>query len=759
MLFASFIALGFYVITTDASPYVISDDRARSLDITPVLGRGYSIGTNSYQSTCLIVNEVTTPSYNYDYEFTDFSKKTEGSQEAEYGAKLNLNFAYYAIKAKVDYKVTRAGSQESSARMITSTMRIERYYSSVREELSSLSDDALTLLDRQDYIGFFKSCGPNYIRSIRRAQEITAIFEFNESSSEKSSEVAVKIQATTGGDTNKLTRRDVKYLGCFKDSGNRALPVYKGSGQSVSQCAVSCRGYKYLGRQWTGQCFCANSGYDRYGVERGGCNCNGRNVGGWRNCVYAYVKQKIDVNYGRSSKTSTAEKSMVITILGFGLGLGTEGSSTLTSTNLEEYQDVMKFAFKSFTQNEDSHNIGMVYGFELVPWVDNTSFQVNSKLMDEEVIIPLPRSMIPKATQQKEDDTEADVVWTNDEATRAIYACKNAPFNMDKYGYCCESNLLWNPLLQEYSPELQNVTVSERFCRPASKLDKSVVKNNMSNNGEFVAHLDSLVRMKINNLFTLERCISMIRTFPVANDYNLLKHQDSVEVAGILEMDFTVKEMRLALDPLNNFSLLRAVGEELDEWVDMYYQPCVAALFGMNVGSNPDVESQYFLAYGWLSHSACMRLSCLADNMRWDRKASGGGCTTSLLVGYYAENYQSKDSNGDADALCKKDNSNMVEQSEEACKYDQEYLFKVQSAHNQCFACGVSPAFILNEFCMPQLTEEIAFGAKREDVDSLSELCPYHEVGAAAWDPGAAALPVIACHTGESDEDLGIGGF
>ena len=77
-----------------------------------------------------------------------------------------------------------------------------------------------------------------------------------------------------------------------------------------------------------------------------------------------------------------------------------------------------------------------------------------------------------------------------------------------------------------------------------------------------------------------------------------------------------MKEMKISLDPLNNFSLLKAVGEELDEWVDMYYQPCVAALFGMNIGSNPDVESQYFFAYGWLSHSACMRLSCLADNMR-----------------------------------------------------------------------------------------------------------------------------------------------
>merc|ERR1712161_177522 len=283
------------------------------------------------------------------------------------------------------------------------------------------------------------------------------------------------------------------------------------------------------------------------------------------------------------------------------------------------------------------------------------------------------------------------LVWTNNEETRALYACKNAPFNIDKYGYCCESNLLWDPVNQEYSPELQNVTVSERFCRPASKLDKSVVKNNMSNNGEFVAHLDSLVRMKINNLFTLERCISMIRTFPVTNDYNLLKHQDSVEVADILAMDFTVKEM--------------------------------------NLGSNPDVESQYFLAYGWLSHSACMRLSCLADNMRWDRKAGGGGCTTSLLVGYYAENYESRvvgdGANPNADALCKKDNSNMAEQEVEACKYDQEYLFKVQRAHNKCFACGVSPAFIMNEFCMPQLTEEIAFGAKREDVDRLSVLCPY----------------------------------
>ncbi len=49
-----------------SSPFVISDDRVRSLDIAPVLGRGYSIMTNTYMSTCLLVDDTTIPSFNYD---------------------------------------------------------------------------------------------------------------------------------------------------------------------------------------------------------------------------------------------------------------------------------------------------------------------------------------------------------------------------------------------------------------------------------------------------------------------------------------------------------------------------------------------------------------------------------------------------------------------------------------------------------------------------------------------------------------------
>ena len=66
---ATIIATAVLFPETDGAAMVISDDRVRSLDIAPVLGRGYSIGTNSYQSTCLIVDETTTPSYNYECKY------------------------------------------------------------------------------------------------------------------------------------------------------------------------------------------------------------------------------------------------------------------------------------------------------------------------------------------------------------------------------------------------------------------------------------------------------------------------------------------------------------------------------------------------------------------------------------------------------------------------------------------------------------------------------------------------------------------
>jgi len=60
-----------------------------------------------------------------------------------------------------------------------------------------------------------------------------------------------------------------------------------------------------------------------------------------------------------------------VKILAYGLGLNTKGESAIVSTSVKNYNEVIEFAFRSFTQSTYSSNVGMVYALEFVPWVDN----------------------------------------------------------------------------------------------------------------------------------------------------------------------------------------------------------------------------------------------------------------------------------------------------------------------------------------------------------------------------------------------------
>ncbi|MEM9492840.1 MAG: hypothetical protein AAGC55_27070, partial [Myxococcota bacterium] len=50
-----------------ATPTVIRDARLKDLGITPALGRGYSMATNTYQSICLKDMKTTKPTYDFTY--------------------------------------------------------------------------------------------------------------------------------------------------------------------------------------------------------------------------------------------------------------------------------------------------------------------------------------------------------------------------------------------------------------------------------------------------------------------------------------------------------------------------------------------------------------------------------------------------------------------------------------------------------------------------------------------------------------------
>jgi len=82
---------------------------------------------------------------------------------------------------------------------------------------------------------------------------------------------------------------DAPYMGCYEDRNkNRALPhEVNGKYHSAEDCHEECTkaGYTFFARQWRGQCFCGNEGYDKYGSATN-CDCCGRDVGPNKMCVW-----------------------------------------------------------------------------------------------------------------------------------------------------------------------------------------------------------------------------------------------------------------------------------------------------------------------------------------------------------------------------------------------------------------------------------------------------------------------------------------
>ena len=508
---------------------------------------------------------------------------------------LSHSFAYESLRHEFESTFGGNSNQTITTFYIISSMRIERYYASVKEEASKISDTASTLLNEGDYVGFFKACGPNYVRGIRRAQEVNAMFKYESTNTELAQDFAQSVAAST--DSNSTSTKE-------------------------------------------------------------------------------------------KTKFNSITKTLEIKVKGYGLGLTEEGSETLMATSLEEFNNIMAFAYNLMTKAPNANHIGMVYGIEVVPWVENSLFQVAANLQSEAVEIPIIRSLLPRAYN------ESDPSDTNfSEADRDFFKCKNPAFFIDKYGYCCEAASLYDHSTQTYTP----APLNERICRPIRKLDKTIVKENLSSNGEFVARLDRALRYKSNTLATLQKCISSIRGYPPGLDSHYLKpHADqyNMDVAQL-----TVFDMKMAMDPFNDFAMVRHMGKEIDEFIDMFYAPCLGALFGSNAppGVNP---SNYMLAYPWYSHKECSYMSCLASGMRWDRE--GGGCIPGLMTGS-----DTKYPEG-ADAECSYDTE--AGDATQQCKYPATELNSFQDQLEGCWnstsnlQSGFAVEMFLTNYCMPNVS-------------------------------------------------------
>ena len=206
---------------TDAGPTVIRDNRVRDLSVTPVLGRGYTISTNTFQSTCLKDVKRTKPSYDFTYNFQELKSLDTGitvdtSKLIKAAPKELIDYVDKKVeeskleKMSAETETTKTTKKEEvKLHRILVTINLFSYYSSVDEANTKVSDAASKLLSSRDIPGFFNSCGSFYVRSITRRASFFSLFEFEYTTIDEAKEFVHQLESQIKGFT-KLTEKEGK---------------------------------------------------------------------------------------------------------------------------------------------------------------------------------------------------------------------------------------------------------------------------------------------------------------------------------------------------------------------------------------------------------------------------------------------------------------------------------------------------------------------------------------------------------------------
>ena len=493
------------------------------------------------------------------------------------------------------------------------TMRVERFFSTLLEDKASISHDAAKIILDEEYISFFMTCGPNYVRSLNRAQEVTAVFSFQ--------------------------AKDVYSAQAFADSLRLMV----------------------LGNHT-------------------------KNEPGFNN--------------------EEIMESLSIEILGYGLGLNKSGSETLVSTSIDEFNQVMKFAFDSMTKT--GYNTGMISNIEVTPWADNAEFLQYANIDNYRILVPKPRGHIENARNNG----------------RVGFVCTSSSSIADDFGKCCKANEIVK--IDNYDAHGRKMT--KKMCEPRHYLSPVAMKDNLETNAEFVALLSSVAQDKVKSLSTLGQCVNALRAFPSRFDYSFLQSRDKATYDGSIEMAYTIKELKAALDPAADLGVLSMIGSENDEYFEMFYQPCLSALYGANKANRKSTHPKYFMSEPWYNIEECTRPSCLESNKAWDRR-NGNGCVDGLLARQSSFNPIPVE----GDPYCSRE----VNQSgTESCKYKYTPHANMVMQMDNCRASlprgkdgrgksvELSMSYLMDYFCMPEISvENKADSEKMDEVDNSWEIC------------------------------------
>ncbi len=532
--------------------------------------------------------------------------------------------------------------------IITAAMRVEMSETSDTEGEAVISNEALDTLRKRQYIQFFQTCGPTYVRSMYRAQEVAAIFQFNAASDYDAQQFAKVLERYVHGNNRVLNNR--------------------GNGRPSTN---------YL---------------DGFSTQ-------------------------LDFD------DTLIMNSLSIDILNHGLRLNKNGTEALVATSLTDFNGVMKSAFKVMTDFSTSAK-GLLYGLEVVPWVDNAAFINFARLTSTKIRADTPYGLI----ENSESSTDAH--------GRITFRCSSRHMKADDFGKCCKSHelvMIADPNGQQVSSPQQR-----KQCQPTSFIPTSTMRDNLAINAEFVALLGEVMNTKSKTLFKLGQCVNRLRALPDRFDYFFLQASDSTVHDEYIDTQYTVKELKAALDPAGNLDIIKMVANENDEFYEMYYQPCLSALYGMShnqngtIVRNSNVDPKNFMAQPWYKIEECLRPSCLETNMVWDR-VNGKKCMKGLL----GRDTSMGPIPSQSDEYCARHTSKIDGEEAIACKHGFTRHANLLMQMDNCRQAlpkgrdgrgnSIEPSigYLMEKFCQPQVAvhAEPAGSIKMDEVDASCEIC------------------------------------
>ncbi len=201
---ALFVFLGI-TITLLAGPTIIRDKRIKDTALTPWLGRGYSMITNTFQSKCLGTIRITQPSYDFTYKFKSIETSSATTAGSSMKAGLGGSGAVTAASVTADVDVNLQTSMTTSTgesihyHHILVEINMDTYYASVDEARTPMAESAAKLLTSNDIPGFFSSCGTYYVRSLGRNAKFISIFTYSDKSTQRDMAFEASLEAKIKG--------------------------------------------------------------------------------------------------------------------------------------------------------------------------------------------------------------------------------------------------------------------------------------------------------------------------------------------------------------------------------------------------------------------------------------------------------------------------------------------------------------------------------------------------------------------------------